>query len=357
MKNLSNILQKFSWENKFIKLILLPVLVVIVFLLGSLEISSAEEISSDNIFNSGGIFNEKVRIDDDEKKGKVSSSIVDFAPDLQDGFNDKGGTTSAQALKDFFGNKIGKTLKYIFSAIFIVLIVIGGFQLLTESEEGKTEEEMKTQKNMIYGSIFGMVVILLAPNLIDKFLFRDGNIFDSAENVKNATTQGFIEMQSLIDFTSYFLVGLATLFIIINAITLVASSGQDDAVGKAKDRIFLTISGLATYIAAISIAKYLFPYLKGDKLVGTDRIGQIDTVGIVALVVKFVNYGLGFVALVSVSALVYAGIRAILHFESEEAQEEVKNIVKYAIIGLVLSMSIFTIVYYFSLGGAGAVQL
>lgn len=88
--------------------------------------------------------------------------------------------------------------------------------------------------------------------------------------------------------------------------------------------------------------------LKGSQVVSTGSVRD--------LVIKYVNFALPLLALAAFVGFVYAGFLYVTAYGSEEQTGKAKNVMIYAIIGLVLVILSFSIVQLFAKGLAEGIQ-
>ncbi|OIO52935.1 hypothetical protein COT40_00440 [Candidatus Peregrinibacteria bacterium CG08_land_8_20_14_0_20_41_10] len=81
-----------------------------------------------------------------------------------------------------------------------------------------------------------------------------------------------------------------------------------------------------------------------DILKEQDRLGVTSTTFLRQGVVNIVNYGLGFLGLIAVLMIVYAGVKLVSSAGSEEAMKSGKKTIGYAIVGIIIIFLSFAIV-------------
>lgn len=234
--------------------------------------------------------------------------------------------------------KLTNFLRELMGPIAVLLLVYGGVELyLTHGNE----EKYKQTINQIAGIGTGFLLMLIAVNLVDWVFFgREGEIFRGNIDPADLARRGMIEIRGLFDYITAFAVIVAVAFIVWNAITLVITGGEDEAqISATKKKIIYSIIGIVIMVSVKSMVEMITDY-DGGLTMPSIELG-------VTLVARWVNFILGLIGVFAVIAIIYAGIRLILHFGDEEATTQAKNIVMGAIIGLIITFSSWTIIHYF----------
>jgi hypothetical protein len=234
--------------------------------------------------------------------------------------------------------KLVSFLKKMMIPIAIILLVYGGVKLyLTHGDE----EEYKQSINQIAGIGTGFLLMMVAVNLVDWVFFgKSGEIFRGEIDPTDLAKKGMMEIVGIFDYLTMFAVALAVAFIVWNAITLIIAGGEDESqISEMKKRIIYGIIGIIILVSAKPMIS-LISTGDGGLMIPSVSEG-------ISFVAKWVNFILGLVGVFAVIAIIYAGIRLIMHFGDEEATTQAKNIIIGAIIGLIITFSAWTIVNYF----------
>ena len=102
---------------------------------------------------------------------------------------------------------------------------------------------------------------------------------------------------------------------------------------------------LLALLVAVGSFCYTIPALAVSKLPMPAGIQFIPTRGnLMEKVVVIINWGLSFVGLIAVIFLIYGGFKYITSSGNEKETEAAKNIIVYAIIGIVVILLSFLIV-------------
>lgn len=288
--------------------------------------------SSQNVFktNKKGLFYEKKEI------------IKDYTFD------------QSETGENLFRNLIEKIILYLkklLTPISILLLTWSGVYLFLSRSN---EEELKKRKNEVFGIGAGFTIILLSITLVDNVFFGEqGQILQSScegglsgceSDMKLYATNGILEIKGILSFVMSFVIAIAVAFLIFATYTLMFSGEEEEQIEKAKKRILFSIVGIGILI---SIQDFVNAFL--------DTNGKLTTPNVSALLGLggyWSNKILGFIGLISVFALVWAGVQMIINFGDEEKVEEGKKIFKFVIIGLVIAFSLWTIIRFFLTAGA-----
>ena len=209
------------------------------------------------------------------------------------------------------------------------------------------EEQFKKRALQLVWMAVGFGLFVGSFTIVDKMFFgMEGDILRGSDS----TSFGLLarlEINGIVNFVTSFAVAIGVLFITISAIRLIFAGENEDQTDKIKRHIIWSAVAILLLLMAFTIVQLFFGFNQTGQLTG------LDTVGISTEFVTLANFFLGFVALFAVITLIYAGARMVLNFGDEEAVNKAKEAAKYAVIGLVLAFSAFTLIRFFILPGGG----
>ncbi|MDP2642902.1 MAG: hypothetical protein Q8P62_03615 [Candidatus Peregrinibacteria bacterium] len=223
--------------------------------------------------------------------------------------------------------------KLALSGIAMIIIVIAAIRLISTTNE---EDAGKAKRTLIY-SIMGMILIQLADTIVRKMFF--GELGDAFENV--ALTEEYAkatvgQVRSVIGMAEAFLGIAAVLVIIIRGFTVMTSGGNEEALGKAKKHLMYAVAGLFVIILSeVIIRGVVFP--ENGSAMPDPEIAKY-------IIVKVVNYVVGFISIIAFVSLFYAGYLYVTSAGNEEVTAKVKKIFTASVIAIVLALGSFAIV-------------
>lgn len=136
--------------------------------------------------------------------------------------------------------------KWLFGSIFVLLMTISGIKMATA--RGKEEIITKQKTNLIF-SLIGMLVILLASNIVNViYVIKSPN-----EIVAGGPQSVMSEISSIISLILVFLGPLAVAFTIIAGFMYLTSFDNEDRSKKAKQMIIGGITGIVIIYSAYAI--------------------------------------------------------------------------------------------------------
>lgn len=243
-------------------------------------------------------------------------------------------------------------LKRIMMPVAIAFMTWGGLKLILS--RGDEEQVFTQRRNESFAIATGFLLFLISKTAVDKVFFgfkaddptyagailRNGN----ETLINEFGKQAWIQLEGIFDFATSFIVVVATLYLIVTAMRMLLSFGNEEAMSELKNKLIYTTLGLAL---VISIKQIVLLFTK----VRYGALDNPDTSGIIQFFAGWSNVILGFLGLLAVIALIWAGFILIAGFGDDSRKETAQNIVKYVIIGLVLAFSAWTIVYYFTSAG------
>lgn len=127
---------------------------------------------------------------------------------------------------------------------------------------------------------------------------------------------------------------LAVLMIVVAGILYMTSAGDQGRVETAKKAVTAAIIGLALALAAPALLKEIYGVLGAAQPAGTPQPNR-DLTTIIIETIKVLS---GFVGSVAVLMLVAGGIMYITSAGDSTKADTAKNVIKYAVIGLVVAL-------------------
>lgn len=209
------------------------------------------------------------------------------------------------------------------------------------------EEQFKKRSLQLVWMAVGFGLITGSFTVVDKMFFgMNGDILREESSV------GFgllarAEINGVAEFIMAFAMAFGVLFIIISAVRLMFAGENEDQIDKIKLHLTWSAVAMLMLLMSYTIVKIFFGFDQEGRLTG------LSTTDISTELVTLANFFLGFVSFFAVIVLIYAGIRMVANFGDEEAVTKAKDTAKYAVIGLVLAFSAFTIIRFFLLPGGG----
>ncbi len=184
-------------------------------------------------------------------------------------------------------------------------------------------------------------LILPSITMIFLIVLFTGNVFD-ARAIEFADPIRFTSVDSLLQNILKTIQGivaaLAVLMIVVAGILYMTSAGDQGRVETAKKAVTAAIIGLALSLAAPS---FLFEVYRALGDTGNAPAGGKPLSEIIVSIIKTVS---GFVGGIAVLMLVFGGIMYITSAGDSSKADTAKNIIQYAIIGLIVALMSLIIV-------------
>ena len=241
--------------------------------------------------------------------------------------------------------------KGVLYAIALFSIIIAGFRIITaQGDEGA----IKTNRNTIMFSLFGLMIILIADTAVRNVFYGGGDTSvhdigpgDCLLNPKECALHGSKELLGIVYWGKTILAVIAVLEIIISGIRMITAIGNDNIVDQEK-KVFMWV-GIGLLLLAIDtvvIEKVLYIVDEDTKIKAYNDRLDIDTdlqqginefIGVIQFILQF----LGILAVV---ALMYGGFLMLMDFGDEEKVGTAKKVITNAIIGIVIALSAYALV-------------
>ncbi len=261
-----------------------------------------------------------------------------FSTDNENFFN--AGTTGEEGARNFlFG--VGRDLKNLFIAVAVVYLVVGVVLVLFS---GGSDEAVKKWKNSILWTTVGIIVMQSAYVFVSTLY--DKNVSGNTANLLlDRVVNPFVSLLGTLASFIFLAVAFVAFF------RLVTAGGNDEQAKGAKRAIFTGIVGFLL----IKIPKVLVESIYGKAghdcgsytFFGTCRLEDPDLGRTVTIMTNFVNYLNGFLAVITVLLIIYAGWLVVSSGGEEDRLKRAKNIIKYAFVGIVLMVASYALFNFF----------
>lgn len=179
----------------------------------------------------------------------VGFAILMIADNIADIFNPE--TATSEALIDFNAGQdqlrqIANYIKWLFGSIIILLMTVSGFRMIMA---GGKEEVLTKEKTHLAWSGIGMLVILLASNIVNAIY-----VVNAPDDIQAGETGDVItQVIGLIRLALVFLGPIVIAFTIFAGFMFLTSFNNEDQANKAKRMIIAGITGIVIIYAAFAI--------------------------------------------------------------------------------------------------------
>ncbi len=214
--------------------------------------------------------------------------------------------------------------------IAFLMLVIAGFQLVSSTDEGTVDKARKIVAAVVIGGIVVTIILVVGPSTIVSWFMHTSlggrNVVTNTAGLINAEILGVSSWFSSIAA----MIGMLT--IIIAMLKAVSSFGGDQAAyDGVRKAVFQVIIGLLV----IAIAYTLENVFYND---GTPNPLLTFMAGIMQIV-------LGFILLIAIGILIYAGFRMVVSFGNEDAYSSSKSLLIRVITGILVIAISYTLVW------------
>ncbi len=218
----------------------------------------------------------------------------------------------------------------------VFMITLAGFRLVIT----ETEETLGKAKKIIGAALSGVILSYLVEPFIDAFyggLFEGtlGGVFggEAGDVPRGELIQGAsILSNEAMGVLRWFLViiaALAVLMMIISGLQAIVKSGSEEGVAQLRRTAFSVVAGILLIIFSEAIGRSF-------GLVGV-ALPEHPTVAPAArAIVQVISFILGFLALIAVVVVVYAGFLMVTNLGNEEQFTKARGILLRVGIGLIV---------------------
>lgn len=226
-------------------------------------------------------------------------------------------------------------LKYLIGGIAVLFAITSGIKLITATN--KIDEVAEKEKENLKYIIYGLILIVVADQLITKVFFGDyGECIASSSNAEACATAGGGIIQGVYSFVLAIMATVAVFVLVVAAFRLVTSYGTEETITKEKKRIVMAVIGLLIAgTGEFAIKAVVFPKA-GTK--------GIDVAAAQNLVYTLTNFIASFIATGAALMLVYGGYLYVISAGNDEQVGKAKKIMISAVIGIVIALAAYGIV-------------
>jgi hypothetical protein len=221
---------------------------------------------------------------------------------------------------------IRSSVLLVLTPVGIFIIVRAGLRLINSQEDDKLTKARTT----IASTCVGLMLAYVSDRLVAAFYTPGGTWNNgSAQTGANILT---LEIAGILNFFATLAVVVSVFIIIISGLRAVSAFGKDEGTGVMKQAVAGVATGLFLMIISGSIKLALG--LAAD-VVATEPTGSTPD-PIIQRIVDVVGAALGFLALVALAVVVYAGVMMVLSAGNEDQYKKSKDLIIRSMIGLVV---------------------
>ncbi|MDD5197962.1 MAG: hypothetical protein PHN60_03840 [Candidatus Gracilibacteria bacterium] len=237
---------------------------------------------------------------------------------------------------------IARDLKNVVTLLAVVYLFIMVIKIIFSG--GSEEDVKKWRLGIIYTSI-GIVVMQIAYTLIATLFDRQVSgvtAFDFLDKI----IYPFVRMLELLASFAFLAMAFYAFYRIISA------GGSDDKVKKGKQTIIFALIGFLLLKIPRVLVESIYGRAQCDSgLFGICQITSPDLGATVRIMTTAINYFNGFIGLITVILIIYAGFLVLTGAGDDEKLKKAKSIIKYALIGIFLLVTSYVLFNFFVLKG------
>ena len=225
-------------------------------------------------------------------------------------------------------------IKLALGGITIIVIIYEVIKIIS-ARKNIEDVRQKAKDHFIFIGI-AVIIVLLADTIVRTFFGVEGEVFSSPQAAQQAAEQGVVEINKVIDIVFTIAGSLAIIMVVLTAMQLIVSSGNEDVQTKVKKRMGWLIGGLVILgISRYAIFEVLYPS-SGQEIVNIDKFTLV--------VVRLTNFLSGFIVIGAILAFIYGGIIYVTSVGDDNKTGKAKKVFIGAIIALLIALAAFAIV-------------
>ena len=237
---------------------------------------------------------------------------------------------------------IARDLKNVMMLLAVVYLFIMVLKIIFS--QGSEEDVKKWRGGIIYASL-GIVVMQIAYVLVSTLYDRQVS-GETAFDFLDKVVYPFVRMLELLASFAFLAMAFYAFYLIITA------GGTEDKAKKGKQTIIFALIGFILIKIPRTLVESIYGRVQCDGgLFGICRVTSPNLNATVQIMTTAINYFNGFVGLITVLLIIYAGFLVLTGAGDEEKVKKAKAIVKYALIGVLLLVSSYALFNFFVLKG------
>jgi len=210
--------------------------------------------------------------------------------------------------------------------------------LVTTQDEG----HLSKSKTTLITAVIAVILINIAEPLRNALVtgFEDGTGGSAgAALVTN-------EILGIVDFLEEPLIAVAILMIIISGIRAIIDFGTDQGLTHIKRTIFSILAGMILIVSKVTLTRAIGNRAEDSSGLSTGSYN--DAYRIVEVIMDVVRIIVTFMALAAVTVIIIAGIMMVINKGDQETVTKSKNLIIRVLIGLVVILVSYGIVFIFT---------
>lgn len=237
---------------------------------------------------------------------------------------------------------IARDLKNVVILLAIVYLFIMVLKIIFS--QGSEEDVKKWRLGIIYASL-GIVVMQVAYVVVST-LFDQKVSGATAFDFLDKIIYPFVRMLEVLASFAFLMMAFYAFYLIITA------GGTEDKAKKGKQTIIFALIGFIL----IKIPRVLVESIYGRAeceggLFGICRVTAPNLNATVQIMTTAINYFNGFIGIITVLLIIYAGFLVLTGAGDEEKVKKAKSIIQYALIGIFLLVASYALFNFFVLKG------
>lgn len=237
---------------------------------------------------------------------------------------------------------IARDLKNVITLLAVVYLFIMVIKLIFS--QGSEEDVKKWRMGIVYASI-GIIVMQIAYVLISTLYDTPVNGV-TAMDFLDKIVYPFIRMLELLASFAFLAMAFYAFY------TIITAGGEDDKVKKGKQTIIFAIIGFLLIKVPRVLVESIYGRAACDGgLFGICQVTAPDLGATVQIMTKAINYFNGFIGLITVILIIYAGFLVLTGGGDDEKLKKAKSIIVYALIGIFLLVASYALFNFFVLKG------
>jgi hypothetical protein len=167
-------------------------------------------------------------------------------------------------------------------------------------------------------------------------------------NVDQGAIEISVQVAGIINWVLMLVAAIAVAMIVVSGLRAIFESGSEDGVARVRKTVISVAAGIFILVLR-GVINRIFGLTPPDQGVSTD-VPQPNAIAAIQAAITVIQYFLGFLGIIAVAIIIYAGVLMILDMGNEDRYKQAKGIITRAVIGLVVllvSLALVTFVVDF----------
>jgi len=238
-----------------------------------------------------------------------------------------GGGGGADGLSGL-ASEVIDTFGPVFPILGVLMISIVGIRMII----GQDDDAIQKGKSVINAVVVGLIMFWLIDPFIAAFYGTRGEV---VQNPGSGASVFSAELNGIIDYSLALVAVLAMFTIAISGVRAITTASSDEGPANLRKTLFTIIVGIL-----LIVFRFVLTTAFGAET------GSGNPQPVIAALFRIVEFLLGFMGLIALAIVIYAGLQILTAFSNEERVTNARKLLLRALLGVVVIVISFALVRF-----------